>query len=54
MKKATKKRTWTCPQCGKPYGDCEHTNDYQILPKEESGRTISPTEFLVLVENGDI
>ena len=33
---------------------CEHTDKYQTLPKEESGRKTSAVEFQVLLETGEI
>lgn len=47
------KRTYLCSVCDKRYGDCEHTNEYQTLPKEESGEIISNMEFLVLIDAGE-
>ena len=47
-----KDKTYLCPQCDKHYGDCSHTNAYQILPKEETGRILSLAEFEVLREAG--
>lgn len=43
-------KIYLCPQCDKNYGDCSHTNAYQILPKEETGRILSLAEFEVLRE----
>jgi hypothetical protein len=54
MYTTAKKRTFLCSTCDKAYGSCEHTDNHQTLPKEESGNIISNMEFLVLVENGDI
>lgn len=47
-------RTFLCPKCDKPYGDCEHTDKYQVNPKEETGRVLSNSEFSVLLESGEI
>jgi predicted ATP-dependent serine protease len=48
------KKTYFCGHCGKNYGNCIHTSNYNSLPQEESGRIISPTEFEILIEAGDI
>lgn len=48
------KRMFFCPHCDKPYEDCEHTKNKDILPKEETGRIISSMEFIVLLDAGEI
>lgn len=54
MLKTAVKRMFFCQICDHKYGDCEHTKNKDILPKEETGRIISSMEFLVLSDAGEI
>lgn len=47
------RRTFFCQICDHKYGDCEHSNDHQTLPKEETGRIISAMEYIVLLDAGE-
>lgn len=44
----------SCRICDEPYSECEHSNYYQTLPKDETGNILSKRELAKLIADGKL